>query len=317
MIEGIPKISVRIITYKQENVISRAIESLLAQKDYIYEICVSDDCSPDGTWDVLLEYAEANPDLFKLNRNERNLGIFENFEKTWEMPTGDIVYALAGDDEAGEGWFQKVIEFIQENHIDYKNELFCIYGDYMSKYPNGDSFIFHNNLVKYSDNLLKLALRGLIGNRGCCYSINVLRKFHKVSKGRSHIAEDAIDRQVQVFSEKNYYIPWVGNIYYTYVGVSKQMNEDTMRERAEIRPYAISLFEEWGVSIDEKDKKYSLECFPAFERMIDKPTVKNIFKWLILKIKSKDSSIRHNNNRVREYFFAILRRLPHKRPIKI
>ena len=42
--------------------------------------------------------------------------------------------------------------------------------------------------------MLKLSLRGIIGNRGCCYSINILRKFIKCSQGRSHIAEDAIDR---------------------------------------------------------------------------------------------------------------------------
>ncbi|MBQ0090650.1 MAG: glycosyltransferase, partial [Prevotellaceae bacterium] len=64
MIEGIPRLSVLIITYKQEELIKRAIYSLLAKKDYIYEICVSDDCSPDGTWEVLQEYDRLYPGLF-------------------------------------------------------------------------------------------------------------------------------------------------------------------------------------------------------------------------------------------------------------
>ena len=142
MIKGIPKISVIVITYKQEELIKRAINSLLSQKDYIYEICVSDDCSPDHTWDVLQEYDKQYPGLFVLNRNEPNVGIFENIERTWSMPTGDIIYRLAGDDECGEDWFKTVVDFIQENRIDYKSELFCIYGNYKNVYPNGDSYIF-------------------------------------------------------------------------------------------------------------------------------------------------------------------------------
>ena len=104
MIDGIPKISVLVITYNQEDVIRRAIDSLLVQKDYIYEICVSDDCSKDRTWNILKEYSEKYPGLFVLNRNNPNIGIFENIEKTWTMPTGEIIYQLSGDDACGEGW---------------------------------------------------------------------------------------------------------------------------------------------------------------------------------------------------------------------
>ena len=179
MINGIPKISVLIICYKQEDLIKRAINSLLAQKDYIYEICVSDDCSPDKTWDVLQEYDNKYPGLFKLHRNEPNVGIFENIEYTWGMPTGEIIYQLAGDDECGEDWFKTVVEFIQKKNIDYKKELFCIYGDYERRYPNGDVYVKHNYAVLNNKNLLKLALRGLIGNRSCCYSKKILDK-HRI-----------------------------------------------------------------------------------------------------------------------------------------
>lgn len=315
MIEGIPRISVRVITYKQETLVKRALDSLLAQKDYIYEICVTDDCSPDGTWDVLQQYAQDNPGLFKLHRNEHNVGIFENNEVSWTMPTGDIVYGLAGDDEAGEGWLKRVVEFIQENKIDYLNEAVCIYGDYQSIYPNGDTYTFHNSLVKNNKNLLKLALRGLIGNRGCCYSINVLKRYHKVSQGRSHIAEDAMDRQLQIFSDKNYYIPHVGNRYYAKIGVSAKVDGNTLKERAQIRPYALNLFESWGVTLDEKDKMYSLECFPAFERMCFNPSIRNVWKWIVLKIKCRDSQIHSKGIGVRDFIFAIRRRLPHKHPV--
>ena len=90
--------------------------SLLCQ-EHLYEICVSDDCSSDRTWEILNEYSSRYPGLFKLNRNDPNLGIFANEEKTWEMPTGDIIYRIAGDDMCCEGYFKAVVDFISEKGI--------------------------------------------------------------------------------------------------------------------------------------------------------------------------------------------------------
>lgn len=314
MIEGIPKISVLIICYKQEELIKRAINSLLAQKDYIYEICVSDDCSPDNTWEVLQEYDKQYPGLFKLHQNRPNVGIFENIEYTWSMPTGDIIYQLSGDDECGKWWFKTVVEYIQNKHIDYKNELFSIYGDYKCVYPNGDSFVFHNDAVIKNQNLLKLALRGIIGNRSCCFSKRVLDKFVKCSKGRSHIAEDAQDRQLQIFSETNYYVPKVGNIYYSYVGVSTKITDDVLAERAQIGVYAFHLFDKLSVPYDNKDVIYSLDFMPVCEQFIHKQSMSRLFKLIFLFFKSFDFSIKGGLN-LRPYLFAVMRRLPHKKAI--
>lgn len=314
MLPNIPRISVYIITYNQEDVIERTLSSVLSQLDYVYEICVSDDCSSDRTWEILQDYSRRYPGLFKLNRNDPNVGIFQNTERVWKMPTGDIVYDLAGDDEVCEGWFREVVRYIEENGIEYKNDFFCIYGDYKCVYPNGDSFVFHNDLSAKSNNLLKLALRGLVVNRSCCYSRKVLEQFREVSQGRSHIAEDAQDRQLQIFAKDNYYIPYVGNIYYTFIGVSSHMDEETLNERKKIRPYALSLFESWGIVLDKKDKLYSLECFPAYEQVLYKKNVRNIIRWLYLLIKSYDSTIPRSLS-LKHTLFAVVRRFPHKHSI--
>ena len=127
---SIPKISVLVITYNQQEVIGRALESILIQKEFVHEIIICDDCSTDNSWNIINTYASKFPGLIKPIRNNFNLGIFENIEKKWELPTGDIIYDLSGDDEGGEGWFNRIIDYITYNNIDYKNELFCIYGDY-------------------------------------------------------------------------------------------------------------------------------------------------------------------------------------------
>lgn len=257
MLPDIPRISVLMITYNQEHLVSRALDSLLSQKNYIYEICINDDCSPDGTWNVLQRYAQQYPDLIKPVRNEHNLGIFENIEASWKRPTGDIIYRLAGDDECGKEYFRQVIEFIKKKGIDYKNELFCIYGDYMEIEPDGSFIIYKNALVEKHDGL-KLYARKLLSNRSACYSKKILDKFEKVSQGRSYNAEIIQEIQLQVFTNTNYYIPVVGNIYYAGIGISKRMNKKEYKERI-VQGYQRKndFLKQHGVHIDKKDQAFS------------------------------------------------------------
>ena len=313
MIVEIPKISVLVITYNQEDVIGRAIDSLLSQKDYIYEICVSDDCSKDRTWDILQEYSAKYPGLFVLNRNEPNVGIFENIEKTWTMPSGEIIYQLAGDDECGDGWFKKVVDFISENNIDYKNELFCIYGDYKCIYPNGDTYIMMNKEVLTGIDPIRLTLRSLIGNRSACYSRLILNQFEKVSQGRSHIAESAQDKQLQFFSETNYYIPFVGNIYYSWIGISSQLNDDKLHDRENIETYAQEFLERKGYVFCKKDLQF-LHYLKASALSYKKGIIYKFYTlWLYLA--SLDITFGIRGLRIKRYIFAIARRLPHNKPI--
>lgn len=308
MIEGIPKISVLIICYKQEELIKRAINSLLAQKNYIYEICVSDDCSPDRTWEVLQEYDKQYPGLFKLHQNRPNVGIFENIEYTWTMPTGDIIYQLSGDDECGEGWFKTVIEFIETHNIDYKNELFCIYGNYKAIYPNGDAFVFKNEMIKTNKDALGLALRRMICNRSICYSVNILRNFIRISEGRSYAVESAQDMQIQMIAEKNYYINKIGNIYYARIGVCVSNNLNASPDRLSSMEYVRSVMSVLGRSISSKDMWYmkyreatTSGIRPHFNR----------FQLFIIWVKAFYHKQYFRMSFIKRYFFAILRRMPH------
>lgn len=316
MIDGIPKISVLVICYNQENVISRAIDSLLAQKDYIYEICVSDDCSKDRTWDILQEYSRQYPGLFVLNRNEPNVGIFENIEKTWTMPTGDLVYRLAGDDECGDGWFKSVIDYINANNIEYVEENIAIYGDYQCCYPSGDSFVFSNKSVISGLDPVRMALRGIIGNRSSVCSIGIVRKYVRVSKGKSHVAESAQDRQLQLFAEKSFYIPKVGNKYYARIGVSANMNECLLRDRENIEPYCMEVLLNNGYLFKRPDIAYmQLKHELAKRYRIKSPL--HLFKILWLRILSFNISLFFRGLKINRYLFAIRLRLPHRKKINM
>jgi glycosyltransferase involved in cell wall biosynthesis len=84
-------------TYKQSEVLPRAIESVLAQDYPQLEVIVADDCSPDGTEDIAGRYsADARLKYF---RNERNFGRVANYRRNlFERVTGAWVLNLDGDD---------------------------------------------------------------------------------------------------------------------------------------------------------------------------------------------------------------------------
>ena len=245
------------MTYNQEKLVHRALDSLIGQRDSLYEICINDDCSTDGTFAVLEDYQRRFPGLVKPVRNEANLGIFRNIERLWRRPEGDIVYFLAGDDEVGEGWFRTVLDFIDSHAIDWKHEAFCIYGDFVRVYPDGRSFRFSNSAIMSCKDPLRLAVRGLVDNRSVCAGIKLYRRFVPVSDGRSYAVEMAQDRQLQLFADRNYYIPGaVGNIYHASGGVSVNLSEQKYSERQKIGEYLASFLEGQGRKMKKSDMAY-------------------------------------------------------------
>jgi glycosyltransferase involved in cell wall biosynthesis len=95
-----PKVSVACIAYCHEAFIADAIEGVLKQKvDFPIEMVIGEDCSPDGTRDVILEYAKKHPDIVKLtDEYPHNLGPMENFRRTFARCRGEYIAYLDGDD---------------------------------------------------------------------------------------------------------------------------------------------------------------------------------------------------------------------------
>lgn len=312
-----PKISALVITYNQENVIGRCLDSLVNQREFLYEICVSDDCSSDGTWEIVQKYNREFPSLFRINRNSVNLGIFENLEKLWQMPSGNSILCCSGDDMCGKGWINKLFCFIKANRLDGLKQRYSIYSDYLIRYPSGDSLRIDQRHTKDADNL-RLAIRGYHGNRACCFSRAVLDSFLPISEGKSHRVEMAQDKQVQIYTDYNYYLKGVGNIYFAGVGVSTVRSEEQMRDRLAIPKYMKSFLHERNISLKRKDL-YFLDFFEARLRFSYFPSIKNFFLSLPPFFLSFDVRLflKQFPNTIRMRVFNLRRSLPHKRQISM
>lgn len=227
MEQQIPKISIIVITYNQEKLICRALDSLLVQKEYIYEIIVADDCSFDNTWNVILNYQKKYPLLIKPFQNHTNLGVYGNLQNTWPKVTGDIIFTLAADDVFCNKLFNNTIELINQEKIEYKHGDFIIMFDFMIKDSNGKEKIFSNaNILKYRP--LSAKLRGLIYSRSMGLSLSVFKKRFRVEdneKEVSYLQESMIDLQPYIFAKKYYYKSYVGSIYYSQIGISTKLNK--------------------------------------------------------------------------------------------
>lgn len=95
------KITIGILTYNHEAFIEKCLNSVLALKYDNLEIIVSDDCSKDNTYQIVQDIVAHSQSYHNiiLNRNEVNLGLAGNFNRTfYELATGDFLITLGGDD---------------------------------------------------------------------------------------------------------------------------------------------------------------------------------------------------------------------------
>ena len=88
-------ISICIPAYNSERFIAETVDSVLRQTYHELELIVVDDCSPDGTFDVLRGYDDPR---MRLYRNLVNIGAEKNWNKCLGLARGDYVKVLPGDD---------------------------------------------------------------------------------------------------------------------------------------------------------------------------------------------------------------------------
>ncbi|HKF82937.1 MAG TPA: glycosyltransferase [Solirubrobacterales bacterium] len=94
-----PEVSVYIQTYQHCGYIAGALDSVLSQRTpFATEIVVADDCSTDGTRELLAAYRDRHPDLIRLVLPERNVGPTEIFRRGVADLRGRYVAWLDGDD---------------------------------------------------------------------------------------------------------------------------------------------------------------------------------------------------------------------------
>ncbi len=111
-----PKISVVLPVYNGEDRVSKSIESIIAQDYDNWELIVVNDCSTDGTLDVVKKYAEADSRI-RVISNDVNSKLPRTLNNGFKCVTGEYLTWTSDDNAYKENAFSTMVEYLN-NHPD-------------------------------------------------------------------------------------------------------------------------------------------------------------------------------------------------------
>lgn len=112
-----PFVSVKTITYNHEKFIAQCIEGIMMQKtNFSFEYIIGEDCSTDGTMEIVKEYVVKYPDVIRIVSSEKNVGAAENDHRTDLECKGKYVAFCEGDDFwTDPNKLQKQVDLLEAN----------------------------------------------------------------------------------------------------------------------------------------------------------------------------------------------------------
>ncbi len=254
------KINVLTMTYNQHDVIGRAIESVITQRDYgLNKLIIADDKSTDNNWDVISSYAAKYSDCICAYQNPVNMGIYNNLYKLIQnRGDADLYCFLSGDDALCDGWFKAVQDFIKGKAVNL-SDSFSIYSDWKFIFPNGKERYRRPEAIGRGLNLFSLYMRGMADGRSVMMGREVINQFKPPLQNKGlNLIESAFDSQKPRFTKQAYYLPYVGSIYYCGIGVSTKLGMNKSDY------YTTQLIEKWEYFIEYFINTESDLCYAKF-----------------------------------------------------
>jgi glycosyltransferase involved in cell wall biosynthesis len=151
-----PKVSVCLLTCNHVRYIRQCIEGVLMQaKDARLEIVVGDDCSDDGTSEIVAEYAAENSQLITHLRHGTRIGGSANYLATLRLLNAPFIAYLDGDDYWLPGKLAKQIRYMEANP-----GCAAIYSNALTVGERGEPIGLFNNVKNLEFTLAELLRRG-------------------------------------------------------------------------------------------------------------------------------------------------------------
>lgn len=147
-------VSIIIPCFNQEKFITDAIMSAENQTYKDIEIVFIDDCSTDGSLEVVNELKKKYTNIFVL-KNETNLGVVDSRNKAIDFAKGFYILPLDGDDTIEPTYIEDAVKVFEENpdvgFVYCKARKFgSVNEDWNLPKFNKESFIFGNCIVNSS-----------------------------------------------------------------------------------------------------------------------------------------------------------------------
>jgi glycosyltransferase involved in cell wall biosynthesis len=109
-----PRVSIGVPVFNGAEFLAPALDSLLAQSYRDFELIISDNASTDSTETVCRERAQRDPRV-RYYRNETNLGGRHNFNRVFELATGEYFKWAAHDDVHEPTYLERCVEVLDRD----------------------------------------------------------------------------------------------------------------------------------------------------------------------------------------------------------
>ena len=165
-----PLVSVVVLTYNQEQYISKTLDSIISQqRDFSIEILINDDCSTDKTAEIVRYYQQQHPDIIKAYLQPVNMGAMKSYYFMLKKCRGKYMMNVAGDDYWLPGKIKQQIEYMENN----PNVGMC-FG--RSKILKNESFVGHWG-TKGGENFRTLLSGNVVSALTVCVRKSLLAKY--------------------------------------------------------------------------------------------------------------------------------------------
>lgn len=150
-----PKVSIFIPVYNRVNIVMETINSALNQTYKNIEIIVSDNCSTDGTFELIQEAAKSD-DRIKLLKQSKNLGPVINWKACIAAATGAYGKLLFSDDLIAPSCIEKLVPHLQKDVAFVYSPVVCGPEPWSGRnlYANFDSITHINKIGFYQIQLV-------------------------------------------------------------------------------------------------------------------------------------------------------------------
>jgi glycosyltransferase involved in cell wall biosynthesis len=107
-----PKVSVGVPVYNGEKYLPNALKRLLDQEFEDFELVVCDNASTDGTQEICRSFAEKDSRI-RYFRNETNIGLAANHNRTFTLSRGEFFKWAASDDDFPKRMLARFVEVME------------------------------------------------------------------------------------------------------------------------------------------------------------------------------------------------------------
>ncbi len=113
-----PKVSVIIPNFNHASFLAERIDSVLAQTYRNFDVLILDDCSSDGSRDIIAGYCRRFPERIRSLFNEENAGnVFRQWRRGVEAVDGELVWICESDDYCEPDFLEKLVPSLIDRSV--------------------------------------------------------------------------------------------------------------------------------------------------------------------------------------------------------